>query len=252
MISDLDDRLEECDRADRNWGRLTLPITVGAAGAMYAVFALLSPTGLGPWILSNVLFVLLVLYGGHFMRERKQQPLEERRAELAAITATRTPAGQLPARALVFAYGSNLDSARMTGRVESASPVGSAELTGYELRFHKRGSDDGTGKADAYRTGLASDVVYGFLYELDAEGLRILDEHEGEGRGYDRCLLSCDVVVDGRPTKCEAWVYIADSVAIDDTLRPTRWYLDHVIRGAREHELPQELIESLQQTDTIE
>lgn len=48
---------------------------------------------------------------------------------------------------LYFAYGSNLCLPRLRSRVPSVALVGTAVLSGYELRWHKR-STDTSGKCD--------------------------------------------------------------------------------------------------------
>ena len=63
-----------------------------------------------------------------------------------------------------FAYGSNMSTRRLQGRV-SAEPRGVASLERHALRFHKQ-STDGSGKAGAQFTGDAHDIVHGVLFEL--------------------------------------------------------------------------------------
>ncbi len=146
----------------------------------------------------------------------------------------------------VFAYGSNLDSKRMLERAPSAEVVGLANLPLHALRFHKRGSKDGTGKANAFHSESASDTVEGVVYRLDPSDLTKLDSVEGRGYGYDRHSMAFHVVVGGRTKTLEAWVYLADADFIDDSLRPRAWYVGHVLRGAREHGLSDGLIAELE------
>ena len=137
---------------------------------------------------------------------------------------------------LVFAYGSNLDEARMRARVPSTRFLACASLARHRLRFHKRGSIDGTGKANAFRTGSDADVVHGVVYEVDPAHLPDLDRHEG---GYRRELMAFTIAAaDGGSELVEAWVYLAEADFIDDTLEPEEWYLEHVRRGTRAHGLP--------------
>lgn len=141
---------------------------------------------------------------------------------------------------LVFAYGSNLDPVRMADRVASARVVGCARLDGFELRFHKRGSQDGTGKANAFPSDAGRAAVHGVVYEIAWQEIVALDAHEG---GYERRLLR--MPLDGRVETIEAWVYLARPETIDDALTPEPWYLDHVLIGARTHGLPGTLVEEL-------
>ena len=147
----------------------------------------------------------------------------------------------------VFAYGSNLDAERMVGRVPSARVVGPSTLPGHELRFHKRGWKDGTGKADAFRTDVADAVVHGVVYEVDERELADLDVYE---TGYERCLLSFDVAGEQGRQRVDAWVYLALPEVIDDALLPTAWYLQYVVTGAKAHRLPDSLVERLERQPT--
>jgi hypothetical protein len=143
---------------------------------------------------------------------------------------------------LYFAYGSNMSSARMTveDRAPDARVVAVGNLSGYALRFHKRGRD-GSGKCDAFETGNAADRVWGVVYEITARDERRLDRVEGLGVGYDKRQV--DVVVGS-----EAWLcvtYVARASHIEPSLQPLAWYLDWVIDGALENELPVTYVDSL-------
>lgn len=142
----------------------------------------------------------------------------------------------------VFAFGSNLDSARMKSRVPSAVVVGVSALLLHTLRFHKRSSNDGTAKADAFRTDAAADRVEGVVYRIDEAELAELDRIEGHGSGYERQLMSFEVIQEDQTTHCQAWIYIAMPDHIDESLAPATWYVQHVLDGATEHGLSAELI----------
>lgn len=157
--------------------------------------------------------------------------------------------GDMTATSLVFSYGSNLDGTRMKGRVPSARFVGRSVLDGHVLRFHKRGWKDGTGKANAHATGDAGDAVHGVIWEVDTEHLVDLDRHES---GYERELRRFASTVDGERVYVEAWIYLATPEAIDESLLPKRWYLDHVIRGARAHGFPKALLAQLREQPTLD
>lgn len=143
----------------------------------------------------------------------------------------------------VFAYGSNLDRRRMRRRVPSARFEGRAWLDEWTLRFNKRGSRDGTAKANVVRTGRPGDAVPGVVYRMLARELPELDRVEG---GYDRvrAVLRYEGPVpahesaDARNRPASAWIYVARSETLDSGIRPARWYLEHVLRGARDHGLP--------------
>lgn len=143
----------------------------------------------------------------------------------------------------VFAYGSNLDRRRMRGRVPSARFEARAWLDGWTLRFNKRGSRDGTAKANVVRTGRSGDAVPGVVYRMRARELPDLDRVEG---GYDRVRSALRYEgpvparegAEGRDRPASAWIYVARAATLDSGIRPAPWYLEHVRRGAREHGLP--------------
>jgi gamma-glutamylcyclotransferase len=132
-----------------------------------------------------------------------------------------------------FAYGSNMSLPRLAARAPSAQLVGVARLERHALRFHKPGSRDGTGKCDAFETGDPADAVAGALYSMLASDLPRLDAAEGAGHGYERRQVS---VTTASGATVLAETYIATAKA--DGLRPLDWYLEHVLRGARELGLP--------------
>jgi gamma-glutamylcyclotransferase (GGCT)/AIG2-like uncharacterized protein YtfP len=142
----------------------------------------------------------------------------------------------------LFAYGSNLCSARLRARVPSARPLGVARLRGHALRFHKRGWRDGSGKADAYATRSRGDRVWGVVFRIDPLEKPDLDRVEGLGKGYDQARRT----VEGRDGRhWRAWLYRADRSAIDAAAVPFRWYRDLVLAGAREHGLPDHYVRGL-------
>ncbi len=132
-----------------------------------------------------------------------------------------------------FAYGSNLATARLQARVPSAHCLGRAVLPGHRLAYHKQGAD-GSAKCDACYTGLAADEVHGVVFEIAAADLPNLDA--AEGPRYERVELAV-TGEDGRSRT--ALTYRALPAYIDDRLTPYCWYRDHVLRGAREHGLPE-------------
>lgn len=135
----------------------------------------------------------------------------------------------------IFAYGSNMCTARLRARVSSARPVGVAWLAGHALRFHKRGWRDGSGKGDAFATRANGARVWGVVFRIDPAQKADLDSVEGLGRGYEEARLR----VTGRDGRIHhAWLYRAHASAVDAAAVPFRWYHELVLAGAREHGLP--------------
>lgn len=138
-----------------------------------------------------------------------------------------------------FAYGSNLHPVRLGKRVSSARPVGPAALNGYELRFHKRGFLDGSGKCTL--VPVAGRTMHGAIYSVNAEDRAVLDGLEGVGKGYEVTELLLEH--DGRAYDC--FSYQATSDAVDRSLLPYDWYKQLVIAGARHYLFPEEYIERI-------
>ncbi len=139
-----------------------------------------------------------------------------------------------------FAYGSNMSTRRLQRRVRDAVIIGTAEWAGQQPVFDTR-SQDGSGKANLLpHSSLSS---WGVLFELRDHHWETLDAFEP---GYSR--LSCRVT---RPdgVTIAAQTYLADIRSAAQ--QPHDWYLDHILVGAREHELPPDYIERLAMTETV-
>ena len=71
------------------------------------------------------------------------------------------------------------------------------------------------------------------LYCIDPGHQPELDAAEDLGRGYAIKQVEVRMAAEGWTP---AFTYVA--LQIDDGMRPFSWYLEHVLRGAREHALP--------------
>lgn len=141
---------------------------------------------------------------------------------------------------LYFAYGSNMSSERLRTRTPSAISLGRARLPRYTLRWHKLGRD-GSGKCDIEYTGTHDAAVWGVLYQIDNAERDGLDAVEGLGVGYDEHAIRVETVA----AVDDAVTYKARSDKIDPALRPFAWYKAHVLRGAREHRLPDKYVQRI-------
>lgn len=146
-----------------------------------------------------------------------------------------------------FAYGSNLHPLRLRERVPSARLIAPVELTGYRLKFHKRGRDD-SGKCNLFPSGAACDRVHGALYELAVAHKPVLDRYEGVGNGYRHHSLRLSCL--GGSGVC--YTYLAQAGHIDEGLRPYQWYKELVVLGAEHLGLPLEYIAGLNQVPAVE
>jgi gamma-glutamylcyclotransferase len=150
-----------------------------------------------------------------------------------------------PESFIVFAYGSNMLTRRLRERCPSARALGTAELLGYELKWHKRSRDE-SGKCDVVSTNDANDVVHGVLYEIPMNEKAALDKAEGLGHGYEAKMV--DVAFNGALSK-ETVYYATD---MDPSLKPYTWYQALVVAGAREHGLPASYVDGLAACGAVE
>lgn len=142
------------------------------------------------------------------------------------------------AELLYFTYGSNLLTSQMQARCPGARFRATARVDGYELCFpmisFTRG---GMGVAsirpneDAY--------VEGVVYEMTEDDFARLDRYESEGAKYRRAEIKI-------PGLDQVWTYFS---RLDDGhhYSPSEEYLNAVIKGATEHELSAEYIQTLRQ-----
>lgn len=116
-----------------------------------------------------------------------------------------------------------------------------ARLHAHVLRFHKVGFRDGSGKGDAFNTGIEADVIWGAIYEIASSEKPQLDHAEGLGNGYVGKMIEVE--------SARGWIlattYVASPDAIRPDLKPYTWYKDFVIAGAIEHDLSREYVAAI-------
>lgn len=127
-----------------------------------------------------------------------------------------------------FAYGSNMNPARMAERGMRMLSAEPARLAGWQLAFNKRAHDK---PGIAYANVVASDaaqvpgVLYGVRSMADIERM---DPFEGWPERYRREQMTVSVAC-GREQTC--WVYVANPHWQQDGLLPERGYLNHLLSG---------------------
>jgi len=141
-----------------------------------------------------------------------------------------------------FAYGSNMASRRFLQRLPKAKLIGQARLAQHRLNFHKN-SAGMSGKCNIELTGRVNDEVIGVIYEISFEDKQLLDQIEGLGTGYDEKTVELRTV---SGQTLFAVTYLA--IDIDKSMIPYHWYKQHVLRGAIEHNLPQDYIKLIEAT----
>jgi hypothetical protein len=118
-----------------------------------------------------------------------------------------------------------MSTARLERRIGPVRQRGIGKLEGHEIRFDKK-SDDHSGKTNIGAS--EGSVVWGVLYELTPSQIERLAKIE---KGY----AEHEVSVHMGDTQLRARTFVAKKSTLG--LRPTRGYLNHLIVGAREHQL---------------
>ena len=138
----------------------------------------------------------------------------------------------------IFCYGSNMNTERITERCSSSRFISRAKVSGYKLLFNKR-SKDKSGKANLIYTGDKS-LVWGVIFDISEDQKPILDKAEGLGKGYDEYKL---IVINDLGEEIECVCYIAtDEKYLDNNLKPYDWYKEYCLIGAKQHNLPEDYI----------
>lgn len=139
-----------------------------------------------------------------------------------------------------FAYGSNMSSEEMRAWCPSAQFVAAARLPHHRLDFTRYSRKREGGVADIVPA--RGQEVWGVLYELDAGDLAALDRKEGVPAAYTRAFV--DVApVSGEPARVLTYTVVEKG----RTEAPSREYLEIMLRGARERDLPGSYVRTLEQ-----
>ena len=144
-----------------------------------------------------------------------------------------------------FAFGANMNSKIFIAR-RGMHPLSSepAELKGYRLVFDHPGipllepSFANVEKHDDSK-------IYGVLYHMTRDEMNLLNKMEGGG-----AYQNLDLEVVGKESGLKiAHVYWTENTGITH-LKPSRRYINVLLEGAKEHNLPPELIQLLQNQPT--
>ena len=150
-----------------------------------------------------------------------------------------------------FAYGSNMDAARLFDQrlapegVPRGQRIG-GRLDGWRLTFDKQArTPPGAGAGNIVPA--AGDCVYGTLNALPPKGFDVLDHYEGvKGGHYERRTVPVVRVDNGETV--EAITYVA--LKVGHGLKPTRVYLGCLLAGR--DLLPADYWDRLAATSTLE
>lgn len=150
-----------------------------------------------------------------------------------------------PDHILYYAYGSNLHPERLAARIPTSQLLGVAELSGYQLLFHKLGADQ-SAKCNALYSGDPEHLLLGALFSMAAHEKPILDEIEGAG------YVVSNVMVKHDGADHQAFMYVAEQAYIDDSLVPYQWYKEFVCLGAKFLEFPEHYVRQLAAVEAVD
>ncbi len=128
-----------------------------------------------------------------------------------------------------------MSTPRLAARVADVRAIGPGRLDAYALAFDKPGRD-GTGKANVRPS--PGSRVDGVVWEIAAESMIVLDGFEP---GYERARLGIQLA--GR-APLTAWTYLYTRPPVIQA--PSPEYVGHLLAGAREHALPNDLVARLE------
>ncbi|MCJ8169170.1 gamma-glutamylcyclotransferase family protein [Atopomonas sediminilitoris] len=126
-----------------------------------------------------------------------------------------------------FAYGSNMNPARMQARGLRFDQAELGRLSGYALCFNKR-AHDRDGYAYANVRHARGEVVQGVLYRLcDGHEISKMDPFEGTPVFYSREVMPIETAAGIQPS----WVYFANPAMRAEGLLPAHGYMQHLLAG---------------------
>jgi len=146
-----------------------------------------------------------------------------------------------------FAFGSNLSTKRIRKNCESAKAVHVGKVDKYKLDFGHHST--GWQGAVATITPDPREAVYGVIWEIEQKHKKSLDQQEGVHRKiYREITVEVAPITQkglGKKIRCVSYVLEQDKFQNGNHL-PTPAYKDTIIRGAKEHRLPQVYIKRLE------
>jgi gamma-glutamylcyclotransferase len=147
-----------------------------------------------------------------------------------------------------FAYGSNMSPAQLAERCPSVRFLCVAKLENYRLAFTRHSANRGCGVADIVPA--PGQAVWGVLFELSEDDLKVLDRFEGANQSppaYQRVNVQVSTE-NGQSFNALTYEVAAKSAV---PLRPDKRYLGLILEGALTWRLPSEYQRALQQNEVM-
>jgi gamma-glutamylcyclotransferase (GGCT)/AIG2-like uncharacterized protein YtfP len=149
---------------------------------------------------------------------------------------------------LYFAYGSNLDIKQVRQRCGGCEirKVSIGYLPHHRLAFTQFYEPWGGGVADIVKS--SSSCVWGILYELTLDSLKLLDAYEGYPTEYDRTK---HIIITPGGQRYRAWVYSVKRKD-GDFIPPSKRYIDILKRTAEASGFPKDYLSYLGQIKVVD
>lgn len=148
-------------------------------------------------------------------------------------------------KTLYFSYGSNMNLKQMKERCPDSQKIGIGFMNDAEICFPSFYESWNGGVAGFKKS--KDKKMWGVLFELSLKDLENLRSFEGYVHGRESHLNAYNEVkvtidVEGEFVECMTY-----DVFVTGSFRPSLKYLQTIIRGAEENNLPEDYIESLSQ-----
>jgi gamma-glutamylcyclotransferase (GGCT)/AIG2-like uncharacterized protein YtfP len=142
---------------------------------------------------------------------------------------------------IYFAYGSNMEPSQMQSRCPGSKVLGVANLPHYTLTFTRWSRSWNSGTADILPEKGCE--VWGILYDMTLENLRRLDRFAD----YPISYVRQDVLVKQEKEILPAFTYVA---VRQGAFAPSKAYLDKMVLGASESNIPSKYVDFLKAIET--
>ena len=124
-----------------------------------------------------------------------------------------------------FAYGSNMDQQRLLSRDVIFSKKLKGMITNWQLVFNKVARNkEGVGWANIVPK--ESSVVEGIIYKITEQSIANLDYYEGYPDHYEKK----EMPVESNDGILNCIVYVAKPTKVSEGLKPTKEYLNHLLK----------------------
>ncbi len=143
---------------------------------------------------------------------------------------------------LYFAYAENMDIETLGDRNVTFEKIGTGRVRDFRLVFHKPATD-GSGLADLMDD--RGSMAEGVIWDIPENSLDSLDVFEGVDKGHYR-----RVPITVQTSRGEMACVTYRAAKFRNGLKPSRAYLDLIVRGAEMHRLSPDYLTFLRSHDT--